>query len=927
MSEPGYRVFLSAVSSEFATARNEIASDLTARGLTVKVQRDFRQESDTETTLAKLAKYIRECDAVVHVAGQRSGAFPGEEEAKPFLQVLPPGVTRASLTQFEFHFARHFKRKCYIYIARPNFAPDKQNPTTDDEDPAAQAKHVLGLEKLDRDYFASNDQLCRLVLKSDWPTFGLRRPCNLPYPSLETLFVGRDPALADLRAALGAGGHAAAVSGKALHGLGGVGKTRLAVEYAWRHAGEYSALLFVPAETPERLSAGLAALAGADALDLPQQAAASDAEKIAAARQWLARHPTWLMILDNVDDAAAVAAVAAELPRLGGGHALITARATQFPAAIRKLELGALAPADATRFLLDRTKGARVETAEDSALARELADELGGLALGLEQAGAYIVAQRIGFTRYLRLWREQREKVLGWFDKTLTSYNHDVGLAATWATSVEKLSEPSRRLMRRLAFFAPDPIPDFLLDVATPGEAEDLDTYEARAGLYAYSLLSPAGGAPPGFAMHRLVQDFVRRGLSPERADAALREALGWVNAACQGEPWDVRTWSILDPLAPHALALARSADAQGVAKPTARLFVYLGGLLKAKARWREAEPFYRRALEIDEASLGPTHPTVAIRLNNLAQLLQDTNRLAEAEPLLRRALAIFESSLGPTHPNVATGLNNLALLLRGTNHLAEAEPLMRRALEIDEASFGPTHPNVAIRINNLAQLLQATNRLAEAEPLMRRALEIDEASFGSTHPNVAVDLNNLASLLQDTNRLAEAEPLMRRALAIDEASFGPMHPDVARDLNNLAQLLQATDRLAEAAPLMRRALEIDEASFGPTHPRVASHLNNLANLLQATNRLAEAEPHMWRALEIDEASFGPTHPKVAIRLSNLASLLYATNRLAEAEPFMRRALAIFEASFGPEHPSTAIVRRNLVTLLAAMAAGGDAGS
>ena len=105
-----------------------------------------------------------------------------------------------------------------------------------------------------------------------------------------------------------------------------------------------------------------------------------------------------------------------------------------------------------------------------------------------------------------------------------------------------------------------------------------------------------------------------------------------------------------------------------------------------------------RRALAIDEKSYGPDHPNVAIRLNNLAKLLQDTNRLAEAEPLMRRALAIDEKSYGPDHPNVAISLNNLARLLQATNRLAEAEPLMRRALAIDEKSYGPDHPNVAIR-------------------------------------------------------------------------------------------------------------------------------------------------------------------------------------------------------------------------------------
>lgn len=112
------RIFIFAVTSEFGKARDEIANDLSARGLLVKVQRQFRQEADTETTLAKLNKYISDCFAVVHIAGARSGGFPGEDEAKPFRDVLPSEVARASYTQWEFHLARHHKRRLSIYIAR-----------------------------------------------------------------------------------------------------------------------------------------------------------------------------------------------------------------------------------------------------------------------------------------------------------------------------------------------------------------------------------------------------------------------------------------------------------------------------------------------------------------------------------------------------------------------------------------------------------------------------------------------------------------------------------------------------------------------------------------------------------------------------------------------------------------------------------------
>jgi tetratricopeptide (TPR) repeat protein len=506
--------------------------------------------------------------------------------------------------------------------------------------------------------------------------------------------------------------------------------------------------------------------------------------------------------------------------------------------------------------------------------------DLGGLALALEHAGAYIVRHRASFRRYRELWRGSRDKVIDWSDPAITHYPR--AIAATWQTSVAQLADPARRLLERLAWLAPEPVPEFLLDVPIPEDGGE-DLYEALADLAAYSLAT-RDPEEPRFLVHGLVQDVTRRSLDAAASRQRVAEALGWVDAAFTGDPEDVRSWPRLDPLAPHARSITRQADAAGITDPTARLMNQLGVLLHAKSLHAQAEPLYRRALAVDEASFAPDHPTVATRLINLAELLRDTNRLAEAEPLYRRALAIRETSFGPNHPDVATSLNNLAVLLHATHRLAEAETLMRRALAIDEASCGPDHSTVANRLNNLAQMLQDTNRLAEAEPPMRRALAIDEKSLGPDHPTVARDVNNLARLMQATNRPAEAEPLYRRALEIDEASFGPDHPAVAIKLNNIAQLLQATGRPTEAEPLMRRGLAIDEASFGPYHPDVARDLNNLARLLQTTNRLGEAEPLMRRALSMFVDFEGKTghphpHPHRDAVLRNYASLLAAMGK------------------------------------------------
>jgi len=663
---------------------------------------------------------------------------------------------------------------------------------------------------------------------------------NLPFASLGPLFHSREAMLARLRETLARtpAGRAAAIAGKAVHGLGGVGKTRLAIEYAWQHAAEYSAVLFVGAGSPADLRRNLAALCTPDVLDLPEQVAPEEEIQVAAVLRRLAKQPGWLLILDNVDSEDAAAAVDALVARLHGGHVLLTGRLARWGAEVEAIELDLLTEEAAAGFLLARTdteKGRRA-TQEDAAHATALARELGFLPLALEQAGAAIAGRRLTLVGYLREWQSRRDQVLTWFDPRVSHY--PASLAVTWQTSVDRLSAPARRLLERLAWLGPEPIPESLLEVPVSDLSEEessLGPRDALVELATCSLVTRAADTPT-FTIHRLVQDVTRRSLRTEPGHGPLTEALAWVNAAFVGEPQDVRTWPVLDPLAPHARAVVAFATAAEITDPTAWLMNQLGKLLFTKALQGEAEPLMRRALAIAENSFETNHPDIARHLNDLAALLWATNRLGEAEPLMRRALAIDENSFGAEHPNVARDLNNLAQLLQATNRLGETEPLMARVVTIFENSLGEHHPNVAVALNNLAVLFLATNRLSEAEPLMRRALAIDENSFGTEHPEVARDLNNLAWLLKETNRFGEAEPLVARVMTIFEGSLGEHHPNVAVALNNLAQLLLATNRLDEAEPLMRRQLVIfldftRRTGHEQTHLQVA--LGNYWRLLQ----------------------------------------------------------------------------------------------
>jgi tetratricopeptide (TPR) repeat protein len=645
-------------------------------------------------------------------------------------------------------------------------------------------------------------------------------------------FLGRDSALERLHEALLSGTPASLT--QVLKGLGGVGKTALAIEYAYRYGAQYQGVWWLHAEDPGTLAADYAALGRKLGVELAQD----QTEAIRAVRTALEQRAGLLLVFDNALNSEALEGY---LPQGTQRRVLITSRAQYWPNAYSE-GVDLLSVEEAGAFLMDPRGGTSVGIAPPparAAAATRIAERLGRLPLALAQARAYMQASSTSLESYERLLETHGLKAA---EKGKAPDTQQT-VGTTWQLSVERLATEcpaAVALLQLCSFLAPDDIA--LSDLANAAEhlpeplssalSDGLALGDLKAAVRRYSLLEVKHES---VSVHRLVQEVIRTRLDAEQRVVWLQAGLRAMRQAFPDNPGDVRSWPECGRLLGHVSALtAAPAALEADANATGNLLAQAGVYYFGRAVYAEAEPLMRRALLIRENSFGADHPNVTVHLNNLAQLLKATNRLAGAEPLMRRALLIDENTFGADHPDVARDLNNLAALLQGTNRITEAEPLVRRALLIDENTFGADHPNVAVRLNNLAQLLKATDRLAEAEPLMRRALLIDGTTFGADHPEVAIDLNNLAQLLQATDRLAEAEPLMRRALLIDESSFGADHPKVAIDLNNLAALLRATKRLSEAEPLMRRGLSILEKSLGLDHPSTLMVRRNLEHLLRS---------------------------------------------------------------------------------------------
>ena len=778
---------------------------------------------------------------------------------------------------------------------------------------------------------------------------------NLPRPPA-AVFVGRKGPLARLEEGLSGGG--SVVVTQAVYGLGGVGKSELALHYAHAHRGGYVLTWWITAEDGSQVEAGLAALAGRACPELAL--AATTPEAAAWAVTWLQAHAGWLLILDDVSDPGDVEPL---LGQLHGGHILLTTRRdTGWQRIAAPVRLDVLAPGPAADLIAAATGQ---DGPDDAEAAAEIAAELGFLPLALDQAAAYVTQTRIPLARYLDLLRQHPARMHA---ATAAGGQAQRAIARLWDITLQAISQAdpaAAGLLGALACYASDSIPRAI--IGDPGNDGRED--ETLGLLASYSMITLTAGT---VSMHKLVQAVILAapggtgtgGDGPQPRDRALE----WLNGALPPDPdTDVAAWPFLRALIPHAEAVASRYAAgqeppalhrvlnqiamfhqvQGTYQEALRLrdvcldiarrlygdshnetATSLGNLAvtySALGRHAEALPLKQRALAVTEAALGPDHPVTAVCLGNLARTYSELGRHADALPLEQRALAVTEAALGPDHPDTAVCLGNLARTYSALGRHADALPLEQRALAVTEAALGPDHPDTAVCLGNLARTYSALGRHADALPLEQRALAVTEAALGPDHPRTALRLGNLAVTYSALGRHADALPLEQRALAVTEAALGPDHPRTALRLGNLAVAYSALGRHADALPLKQRALAVTEAALGPDHPDTARCLGNLAATYSELGRHAEALPLKQRALAVTEAALGPDPPDTAVCLGNLAATYSNLGRHADALPLDQRALAVTEAALGPDHPDTARCLGNLAVTYSALGRHADA--
>ncbi|GAA3998367.1 FxSxx-COOH system tetratricopeptide repeat protein [Streptomyces plumbiresistens] len=585
-------------------------------------------------------------------------------------------------------------------------------------------------------------------------------------PPRNTNFTGRDATLREVRQCLTSRNGVAMV---AVQGLGGVGKTQLAIEYAYRYLSKYRFVAFVGAEDSDLVASHFVSLAG----QLGLTEVSSD-QAIPRVYGKLLDHRPWLIIFDNGEKPGTLTHALPSGGLASNGHVIVTTRVSGWSGRAGVIDLDVFTRQESVKLLVRRVPGMT------EAVADRIAEQLGDLPLALEQAAGYMGYNHTAPEEYLTLLTSRLEEMIARGELTDRPEAEEVVVASLWSLSVERLNtdQPQAvRLLELCALLAPEPIP---LDLFTGspetlnGAAADPLVWDTTVGALAGLGLARRENA--SLVLHRLVQAAIRAPMPEEvRTDARVqlcRALLAAVPHDIHGDPDARPRWQ---ELLPHVIAVTKDDPPAECAAETAVLLRLASEFLIQIGDCSVALPLCERALAIDESIEG-RDAEAGFDLITLAQIHKDLNAPETARPLAERALRLHESCLPADSPAIATDLATLARLLCILGEHRAAQPLAERALQIDETAYGPDDPFVSFDLIALANVHVDLGDYATAAPLISRALQIREARYAPDHLYIGYVLLFKARVVHRLNDPTAAD-LARRGAQILHTRLGKTHP------------------------------------------------------------------------------------------------------------------------------------------------------
>ncbi|KAH7008703.1 hypothetical protein EDB80DRAFT_751332 [Ilyonectria destructans] len=638
-----------------------------------------------------------------------------------------------------------------------------------------------------------------------------------------------------------------------LHGLGGVGKTQLAIDFARRHQATFSSVFWLDGRSEDRLRGSIASCIkripkgqipstgrdqsgahGKDDLDAA----------VASVMEWLARpdNGDWLLIFDNVDQDHEQGGVTGAYDLrcyLPGDHGaiLVTTRLSRL-AQLGESRRLAKVDLSLSRTIFGKWYGGKLGSDCD-----QLLELLDGLPLALAQAASYLREKGIDATTYVQIYKHQWDELMGSRDassRPLLDYEQG-SIATTWMVSfkeIESKSTDAVNLLRLWAFLDNKQLWHGLLGAAAAAGAADrwpdwlgemarnvVRFLDSIGLLLRYSMIETQEGLTGSYSMHPVVHRWSSFLDGDQQKHESARLALMVVGLSVPMRE-SREYWILQQKLLPHVERCAgwirealAGADALGP-DHTSTLYTAnkLGSIYLRQGKFKEAEDMYERALEGYEKALGPDHISTLRTVNNLGNLYQHQSKFEEAEKMYKRALEGKEKALGPHHTLTLTTVNNLGSLYLNQDKFKEAEKMCKRALEGREKALGPDHTSTLDTVNNLGSLYSGQGKFKEAEEMYERALEGREKALGPHHISTLGTVNNLGILYSDQGKFKEAEEMYKRALEGREKALGPHHTSTL-------------DSFKEAEEMYGRALHGFQTTLGPNHLKSSLVMRNMESL------------------------------------------------------------------------------------------------
>lgn len=736
-------------------------------------------------------------------------------------------------------------------------------------------------------------------------------------PQRNKNFTGRSELLDELRNRVTT--EATALLPHALHGLGGVGKTQLAIEYAYRHASTYQLIWWIPADQNALVRSTLASLA--PRLGITGLVPGRVEDAVAAVLEALRRgepYDRWLLVFDNADQPELVRNI---MP-IGPGHVIVTSRNRGWAQVVDALEVDVFSREESTAFLLRRVEGM---TEADAA---RLAEEFGDLPLGLEQAASWLAETAMTPDTYLNLLKEEGSRVLA---ENPAPTDYPVPVAAAWSLSVTRLRTQTpfaMDLLQCCAFFGAAPINLELLDrgryVLGPPLSDTLrDPILMGRAIRALGrfALARIDNYRHTLEVHRIIQRLIRDEIDEDTRFKLRHDVHLLLAAADPGDPDEVENWpkysDLLAHVGPSEVVTCRTMEVRRLAQNIVRYLLITGntssGLTSANralAQWTEDS--------------GADEPFVLIMSRLKVQLLQALARYNEAYDLTNITLEKMRNALGDDHEETLILMNCHCISLRARSEFTASLEFTRDSLDRHLAVFGSDHPRTLAAMNNHAEDLELNGSYEAARKLHEQIYEEKLVIYGrDDHPRVLFTLSALGRTAALQGRYAQAREIAERAYEgyrgqVREHVLAEGHPWVLQHAVSLSMTRRSAGALTEGVTLAAEAYERYQRAFYDTnHPGTLAAASNLGNAWRFTGDFRQATDLLYDTLQRYQSVFGLDHPYSLACAVNLSIARRRLGDVANARDSLQKAAEALMRQLGSGHQYTLACTVNLATVLA----------